>query len=59
MIENITETHVINMKMYISGLLMGFFIGGLLLFKQGYESAKFDQKHANEKLQQCLGVIRK
>ena len=47
------------MKLYISGFLMGFFIGGFYLFAKGYDAAKFDQQHANLKLQQCLDVIKK
>ena len=46
------------MKLYISGLMMGFAIGGFYMFKHGYESAKFDQAHANLKLQQCLDIVR-
>ena len=47
------------MRLYLSGLLMGFAIGGLYMFKRGYDVAKFDQSHANLKLQQCLDVIKK
>jgi hypothetical protein len=40
-------------------LNMGYFLGKRVGFKDGATSIDYDRHHANEKLQQCLEVLRR
>jgi hypothetical protein len=40
-------------------LNMGYFLGKRVGFKDGATSVNYDRYHANEKLQQCLEVLRR
>lgn len=44
---------------YIAISLFSFAVGRYVGFRDGVEIVEFNREHANEKLQQCLRILRK